>query len=97
MNVVQDYNKKCKVEIMSWGISERDADYIIQEYEDYRMEMVAGFLDSLESVLTNSDYANNFDKVNTTLELCSLAIYVIPRDVRSVFESVNGRFKSYIL
>ena len=96
-DVVSEYNQKCKLELMSWGIDERDADYIIQEYEDYRMTMVGGFIDSLDSVLSNSDYANNFDKINTVLELCALAIYVIPRDVRSVFEAVNGRFKKYNL
>ena len=57
--------------------------------------MVEGFVDSLDSVLMNSDYNNNFDKVNTLMELCSLAIYVIPRDVRSAFEQVNGRYAKY--
>ena len=57
--------------------------------------MVEGFVDSLDSVLMNSDYNNNFDKVNTLMELCSLAIHVIPRDVKSSFEAVNGRFAKY--
>ena len=43
----------------------------------------------------NNDYSDNFDKVNTLMELCSLAIHVIPRDVRSSFEAVNGRFTKY--
>lgn len=93
--VVKDYNSKCELELIKWGVSEKDAKYIIQEYEDYRMTIVEGFIDSIDSIISNPDYINNFDKVNTTLELCALATSVIPRDVRSVFEAVNGRFKNY--
>ncbi len=57
--------------------------------------MIEGFIDSLDSVLMNSDFNNNFDKVNTLMELCTLAIHVIPRDVRSAFEFVNGRYAKY--
>lgn len=93
--VVEKYNRDAYNRFLKWGVSSEDANYLIQNYEDYRSCMVEGFVDSLDSVLMNSDYNNNFDKVNTLMELCSLAIYVIPRDVRSAFEQVNGRYAKY--
>lgn len=94
-NVVEKYNRDAYTQFLIWGVSAKDADFLIQNYEDYRDCMVEGFIDGLDSVLMNSDYANNFDKVNTLMELCSLAIYVIPKDVRSSFEQVNGRYTKY--
>ena len=94
-NVVKEYNQAALLTYISWGISHEDAEFLIETYEDYRANMVEGFVDSIDSVLMNKDYVNNFDKVNTLMELCCLAIFVIPRDVQSSFESVNGRFAKY--
>jgi len=95
LSVVKEYNSDAKKSFIRWGVSEVDAKYLIDTYEEYRASMVEGFIDSLDSVLTNSSYTNNFDKVTTVMELCSLAIFVIPRDVKSSFEAVNGRFAKY--
>ena len=95
MEVVEEYNHQALMLYIEWGISQEDAKFLIETYEDYRYTMVEGFVDSVDSVLMNNDYSNNFDKVNTLMELCSLAIHVIPRDVRSSFEAVNGRFAKY--
>ena len=94
-DLVKDYNEKALKNFVKRGVSHSDADYLIQNYEDYRSCMVEAFTDSIDSVLMNSDYHNNFDKVNTLLEICCVAIAVIPRDVRSSFEAVNGRYTKY--
>lgn len=93
--LVKDYNEKALKSFVRKGVSNSDADYLIQNYEDYRSIMVEAFTDSIDSVLMNSDYHSNFDKVNTLLEICCVAIAVIPRDVRSSFEAVNGRYIKY--
>ena len=93
--VVEQYNKTVYDKFLQWGVTPEDATYLIDSYEDYRSCMVEGFAASIDSILMNPDYSNNFDKVNTLMELCSLAIFVIPRDVQSVFEQVNGRFEKY--
>jgi len=95
MEVVEEYNHEALMLYIGWGISPEDSKFLIETYEDYRSTMVEGYIDSVDSVLMNNDYSNNFDKVNTLMELCSLAIHVIPRDVRSSFEAVNGRFAKY--
>ena len=93
--LVKEYNEKALKSFVKKGISHSDADFLIQNYEDYRSMMVEAFIDSIDSVLMNSDYHTNFDKVNTLLEICCVAIAVIPRDVRSSFEAVNGRYIKY--
>ena len=72
-----------------------DAVYLIESYEEYRLDLVNGFLESLDDISTNDDYSSNYDKINAIYELVALSIYLIPKDVRIALDSVNGRFIKY--
>lgn len=95
MEVVKDYNEEALTTYVKWGIDYDDANFLINTYEEYRACMVSVFIDGIDSILMNTDYEGNFNKVNTLMETCCIAIGVIPRDVQSSFEAVNGRFAKY--
>ena len=93
--LVGNYNDNARDLFVDVGVSEEDAMYLIEAYEDYRADLVNGFLESLDDISTNDDYSSNYDKINAIYELISLSIYLIPKDVRVALDSVNGRFVKY--
>ncbi len=93
--LVSNYNDRTKDIYIDIGISDEDANYLIDAYEDYRLPLVNGFLESLDDICTNDDYSSNYDKLNAIYELVALSIYLIPKDVRVALDSVNGRFIKY--
>ena len=93
--LVDRYNQDCYKIFIEMGISHEDAWYFINRYEAYRTDCIEGFVDRLDSIATNQDYSSNFDKLIAILELCSLAMAIIPRDIMSVYTLINGRFKKY--
>ena len=94
-DLVSQYNCLSQEIFEEIGISREDAKYLIDSYEEYRMPLVNGFLDSLDDICSNDDYSSNYDKLNATYELISLSIYLIPKDVKDALDSVNGRFVKY--
>jgi len=60
MEVVEEYNHEALMLYINWGISPEDSKFLIETYEDYRSTMVEGFVDSVDSVLMNNDYSDNF-------------------------------------
>ena len=93
--LVGNYNDNARDLFVDVGVSEVDAMYLIEAYEDYRADLVNGFLESLDDISTNDDYSSNYDKINAIYELVALSIYLIPKDVRVALDSVNGRFVKY--
>ena len=93
--LVGNYNDSARDLFVDIGISEEDAVYLIESYEEYRLDLVNGFLESLDDISTNDDYSSNYDKINAIYELVALSIYLIPKDVRIALDSVNGRFVKY--
>ena len=93
--LVGNYNDNARDLFVDVGVSEVDAGYLIDTYEEYRLELVNGFLESLEDISTNDDYSTNYDKLNAIYDLVALSIYLIPKDVKEALNSVNGRFVKY--
>ena len=93
--LVGNYNDNSRDLFVDVGVSEEDASYLIDAYEEYRLDLVNGFLESLDDISTNDDYSSNYDKINAIYELVALSIYLIPKDVRIALDSVNGRFIKY--
>ena len=94
-SLVGNYNDNARDLFVDVGVGEEDASYLIDAYEEYRLDLVNGFLESLDDICTNDDYSSNYDKLNAIYELISLSIYLIPKDVKIALDSVNGRFVKY--
>ena len=95
-DLVHEYNNEAlKVMTSEMGITAKDAEFLINRYEDFRQYIVDAFVDELDIIVTDENYKNNFDRLNTILYAVSISLSIIPRDVVATFNGVNGRFKKY--
>jgi hypothetical protein len=94
-NIVKEYNDQAFKDFVSWGISESDAKFAIDAYEDFRKDIVDAFLERLESISTNDDYNTNYDKMSSILEVVAISLYLIPKDAKNAFDLINGKFSKY--
>lgn len=93
--LVLKYNDLAYQEYIRMGISHQDSLYFINRYEDYRSVVIEGFIDRLDSIASNNSYSSNYDKLTCILELCTLAMSIIPRDIRSIYIQINGKYDKY--
>ena len=96
-DLVDEYNMAAIEQFKLKGISEEDARYFVNMYESYRDTIVKGFIGRLDSICLSQVYDDNFDRLLACLEVSTLAMEVIPRDIKSVYLLINGRYDKYNL
>lgn len=93
-NLVNEYNNNAlRYMVDEMNIEIKDAKFLIDKYEEFREYIVNAFVTELDTIVLDSNYNNNFDRVNTILYTVSISLGIIPRDVVATFNGVNGRFK----
>ena len=95
IEIVTAYTTQAHKDYIRLGISNEDAQFTIDSYENYRKEIVSGFMERVDSISTNNDYYSNYDKMSAILEVVAISLYIIPKDVKNAFDLINGRFKKY--
>lgn len=90
-----EYNKKSKGEFLEMGIEKEDADFLMKEYASFRDEVQEGFFDRIDSITTNVNYYNNYDRLSAVFEVLAMGLYLIPKDSIAACNNINGRFKKY--
>ena len=93
--VLKKYNKGSERVFKDWGISEEDAKFLIEKYEEYRSNVIKTVSEGINDVVLNKDYKTNYIKVSVFLDLACMAVTLTPSSVRETFEAVNGRFAKY--
>lgn len=94
--IVKEYNELCVVEFIKMGINKEDSWYFVDSYEAYRGTIVESFLERLESICISKQYETNYGRILAILEILTVAVDVIPRDVRSLYVLINGKYDKYI-
>tara|TARA_R110002050_G_scaffold129977_1_gene251545 strand:+ start:411 stop:1070 length:660 start_codon:yes stop_codon:yes gene_type:complete len=93
--VLTGYNTESKRIFRDWGISEEDSRFLIEKYETFRSSIVKIVSQSIDDVILNTSYRNNYLKLSVFLELASAAVTLTPSSVLETFKAVNGRFVKY--
>jgi len=96
-DLVEEYNLQAIDSFIKSGVTAIDAKYFVHRYEAYRAEMIDSFLARLDSITTSSQYATNYSRTLAMLEVLTVAVEVIPRDVRSLYLQINGRYDKYMV
>lgn len=94
-NLIKEYNEEAVSCFIEMGVSEIDAKYFVNSYEGYRETIISSFMDRLESITTSKQYPTNYERMLAMLEVLTLAVDVIPRDVKSLYVIINGRYDKY--
>tara|TARA_R110002074_G_scaffold127325_4_gene266301 strand:+ start:1063 stop:1755 length:693 start_codon:yes stop_codon:yes gene_type:complete len=90
----QGYIDAIKKEWRSRGIEEDDIDYVIHLFEKFRYDVVASFENRINAIFSNDNYNTNFGLMLAIFEMWAMGIDLLPRDMSTTFESLNGKFKN---
>jgi len=96
-DLVDEYNLEAIKQFKMKGVDDEDARYFVNAYESYRDTIVQSFIGRLDSISLSTRYDDNYDRLLAALEVSTLAMEVIPRDIRSVYMIINGRHDKYII
>lgn len=74
-------------------IKSDDVDYIVELFERFRYDVIVSFQHRIEAVFATEYYNSNFDKVLACYDIFAMGIDLLPKDMESTFEALNGKFK----
>lgn len=75
-------------------IKPEDVDYVIALFEKFRYDVVNSFEHRINSIFASNNYQNNFSLVLAIFEMWAMGIDLLPRDMQTTFENLNGKFKN---
>ncbi len=88
------YIKAIKADWHSKGIRTEDINYVVQLFEKFRYDVVVSFENRINSIFSNEAYNTNYKLLLAVFEMWAMGIDLLPRDMLTTFESLNGRFKN---
>ena len=88
-----DYIRAVRAEWDLRGIDPRDVDYVIHLFEKFRYDVIVSFEHRINSIFGSSYNTDNFALMLAVLEMWAMGIDLLPRDMLTTFESLNGKFK----
>lgn len=77
----------------SKNIKKEDIDYIVHLFEKFRYDVVAAFGYRIEAIFGSTYNRNNFDKLLAVYNMWAMGIDLLPKDMQTTFENLNGKFK----
>lgn len=92
-NMHNEYIRAIRIEWDLKGVEPKDVDYVIHLFEKFRYDVIASFENRINSIFGSSYNKNNFALMLAVLEMWAMGIDLLPRDMQTTFESLNGKFK----
>jgi len=89
----REYIKAIRIEWDLKGVSPQDVDYVIHLFEKFRYDVIVSFEHRINSIFGSSYNKDNFALMLAVLEMWAMGIDLLPRDMSTTFESLNGKFK----
>ncbi len=96
-DLIEVYNKQAIDSFIKMGVSIDDAEFFVNSYEGYRQTIIDSFVNRLESITISKQYCDNYERMLAMLEVLTVAVEVIPRDVKSLYFIINGKYDKYDL
>ena len=88
------YVSAVKQEWYEKGVQQKDIDYVIQLFESFRYDVVVSFENRINAIFSNSAYDSNYKLLLAVFEMWAMGIDLLPKDMQTTFEALNGRFKN---
>ena len=89
----REYIKSIRIEWDLKGVDPQDVDYVIHLFEKFRYDVIVSFEHRINSIFGSSYNKDNFSLMLAVLEMWAMGIDLLPRDMSTTFESLNGKFK----
>ena len=75
------------------GIPAEDIEYVVYMFEKHRADVIESFENRINSIFGSEYHRDNYDRMLAILEMWSMGIDLLPKDMKTTFEALNGRFK----
>ena len=87
-----EYVKQIKAHWAERGIDKNNIDYVIELFEKFRHDVVMSFQHRIDAIFSCEHYDSNFKKLLATYNIFAFGIDLLPKDLLTTFENINGRF-----
>lgn len=87
-----EYVKQIKAHWIEKGIDKTNVDYVIHLFENFRHDVVVSFQHRIDAIFSCEHYNTNFEKILATYNVFAMGIDLLPKDLLTTFENINGRF-----
>ena len=87
-----NYIKQIKSHWLDRGIELKDVDYVVELFERFRNDVVISFQHRIDSIFSCEYYNTNFKKILASYDCFAFGIDLLPKDLQTTFENINGRF-----
>ena len=91
--ITEEYIANTKRHFLSKGIKIKDANYVIDVFESWRLPTIKVVGERINSIFSSNYHNDNYQRLLASLEIISVAIDLIPRDGVASFDEINGKFK----
>ena len=88
-----DYVKEIRSLWLSKGIAPSSVDHVISLFEGFRFDVVQSFEHRISAIFGSSFHPNNFERVLAVFDMWAMGIDLLPKDMNTTFETLNGKFK----
>lgn len=90
----KEYIHKIRLKWEDKNIKPEDINYVIELFEKFRYDVVNSFEHRINSIFGSSNYKDNFSLTLAVFEMWAMGIDLLPRDMQTTFENLNGKFKN---
>lgn len=89
----KNYVKDIKAFWLSKGINKKDVEHVIRLFEQFRFPVINSFEHRINAIFSSGFHPNNFEMLLAVFDMWSMGIDLLPKDMITTFETLNGKFK----
>ena len=94
MQMHTNYIKEIRKHWANKDIPDNDVDYVLRLFDSFRYDVIKSFDHRITSIFGASYYDSNFSILLAVFDMWAMGIDLLPRDMQTTFESLNGKFKN---
>jgi hypothetical protein len=94
MQMHTNYIKEIRQHWANKDIPDNDVDYVLRLFDSFRYDVIKSFDHRITSIFGASYYDSNFSILLAVFDMWAMGIDLLPRDMQTTFESLNGKFKN---
>lgn len=76
------------------GIDTDDVKYVVELFEKFRFDVIQSFVNRIDAIFSASYHDTNFKRVLACYDMFAMGVDLLPKDMQTTFESMNGRFSN---
>lgn len=90
----EEYVNEIRKDWIGKGLELDNIEYVVRLFEKFRYDVVNSFEHRIISIFGSEFHEDNFERMLAVFEMWSMGIDLLPRDMNTTFESLNGTFKN---